>query len=80
MFSARTKIWLILALILLTVLMSIFNGGCVGTARGLASDGREAFSAVERFLKPLEEKREQDRLDRAANLVLKGRRSAQPSR
>jgi len=79
MFSARTKIVLILALIVLTVLMSIFNGGCVGTARGVASDGREIFTAVEGFLKPLEEKREQDRLDRAANLVLRNRRSAQAS-
>lgn len=77
--STRIKIGLILGLILLTVLMSLFSG-CVGTARGLASDGREAFTAVEGFLKPLEEKREQDRLDRAAKLVLKGRKSAQASR
>lgn len=78
-FSTRMKIGLILGLVLLTVLLSIFSG-CVGTVRGVASDGREIFTAVEGFLKPLEEKREQDRLDRAANLVLNSRRSAQAAR
>jgi len=47
-----------------------FLSGCM-TVKGLASDIREGSAWVERNLQPVEQQYYQDRVDRAAKLVLK---------
>ena len=58
-------------IIIIVVLLSMFlMSGCTGLIQGAASDAEEFTGFVRRVLTPSMDKREQNRVDRAARLII----------